>query len=158
MQFGISTLLAMVLASGNVQATANQEVRTLSSYIQTVNPKVEETKAVSIANAIVVESKESAIPVELITAIIEVESTFKVNAVSKEGAVGLMQVHRKSHPKKATKDIRQNVKSGVAILKDRINNTGTLHKALTQYSGGSKGYSKKIQKFVNKYKDYKRRV
>lgn len=158
MQLSISTLLAIVLASGNVQATVNPEVRTLSNYIQTVNPKVEDTKAVSIAHAIVIESQESDISVELITAIIEVESTFKVNAVSKEGAVGLMQVHRKSHPKKATKDIRGNVKSGVSILKDRIANTGTLKKALTQYSGGSKGYSKKVLKYVDKYKNYKRKV
>ena len=157
MKLAISTALAFMLMSGNVQSTELREIRTLASYIQDVNPRVSEVKAKAIASAIVVEAKKAKISVDLVTAIVEVESTFRVNAVSSEGAVGLMQVHRKSHPNKKASGIKNNVRAGVSILKDGMKKSKTLKGALKRYSGGHKGYHRKVLKSANKYKEYRRK-
>ena len=150
----ISTLLALVLASGNVQAAAT-EVPVLANYIQTVNPKVEKEKAEKIATSIVTESEKADLPVSLVTAIVEAESTFKSNAISKEGAVGLMQVHRKSHPDKKTNGIDNNINSGISILKEKMENTKSMKSALQKYSSNHKGYASKVYRLKDKYKKYK---
>lgn len=150
----ISTLLAVMLASGNVQAAAT-EVPVLANYIQTVNPKVEKEKAEKIATSIVSESEKADLPVALVTAIVEAESTFKSNAVSKEGAVGLMQVHKKSHPDKNTNGIANNISSGISILKEKMEKTKTMKGALQKYSSNHRGYANKVYRLKDKYKKYK---
>ena len=154
MHLRISTLLAAMLISGNVQA-ATSEIPILASYIQTVNPKVAQEKAEKIATSIVEESEKADVPVALVTAIAEVESTFKTNAVSKEGAVGLMQVHRKSHPDKNVNGIKNNINSGISILKEKLERSANMKSALQKYSSNHKGYASKVYRVKNKYKQFK---
>lgn len=151
----IFLLTAIVLASGNVKA-ATSEVPVLTSYIQTVNPKVQKDTAEKIATSIVQESDKAEVPVALVTAIVEAESTFKPNAVSKEGAVGLMQVHKKSHPDKATTNISKNINSGILILKEKLNRSKTMQAALQKYSSNHKGYASKVYRLKDKYAQFKR--
>ena len=150
----ISTLLAFVLVSGNVQA-ATSEIPVLTSYIQTTNPNIKKDKAEKIATSIVEESEIGNVPVALVTAIVEAESTFRSHAVSKEGAVGLMQVHRKSHPDKATTAIKGNISSGISILKDKLKKSKSMEGALTKYSSNRKGYASKVYRLKAKYSRYK---
>jgi soluble lytic murein transglycosylase-like protein len=84
---------------------------------------------------------------ELILAIIAIESTFRVRAVSVKGARGLMQVMPKAHPKKV-KEIgglsalfnpQKNIHTGARILVDYLKmSRGNLREALLRYNGSHK--------------------
>jgi soluble lytic murein transglycosylase-like protein len=88
---------------------------------------------------------------KLVKAIIAVESEWNHNAVSKKGAIGLMQVmpstakgygverHELFNPEK-------NIETGCRILKDYQRTSKTLHIALIKYSGGAKNYYQKVLK------------
>jgi hypothetical protein len=92
------------------------------------------------------------IPVEVVLAMIEVESTYKADAVSKVGAVGLMQVIPEYHEDRMNRlnctdlfDPYQNVTVGMDFLSDLIDEyDGNLHKALTAYNYGQKGANDKF--------------
>ena len=92
------------------------------------------------------------IPVELVLAVIEVESNYKVDAVSRAGAKGLMQVIPESHEDRMIKlnctdlfDPYQNVVVGMDYLSELIDKyDGNLHKTLTAYHHGPKGASDKF--------------
>lgn len=92
------------------------------------------------------------IPVELVLAVIEVESTYKADAVSSEGAKGLMQIIPEYHEDRMNRlnctdlfDPKQNVAVGMDFLSDLIHEyDGNLHKALTAYNYGQKGANDKF--------------
>ena len=92
------------------------------------------------------------IPVELVLAMIEVESSYKADAVSKAGAIGLMQVIPEQHEDRMIKlncpdllDPYQNVKVGMNYLAELIDKyDGNLHKALTAYNHGPTGAKDKF--------------
>lgn len=92
------------------------------------------------------------IPVELVLAVIEVESNYKADAVSKAGAKGLMQVIPEQHEDRMIKlncpdlfDPYQNVTVGMNYLSELIDRyDGNFHKALTAYHHGPKGANDKF--------------
>ncbi len=89
---------------------------------------------------------------ELVLAVIEVESNFNQFAISRAGAIGLMQVmpfwlKEIGHPEDNLFDARTNLRLGTTILKyylDREN--GNLPRALARYNGslGSYRYTNKV--------------
>lgn len=92
------------------------------------------------------------IPVELVLAMIEVESTYKADAISKAGAKGLMQVIPEQHEDRMIKlncpdllDPYQNVTVGMNYLAELIDKyDGNIHKALTAYHHGPTGAKDKF--------------
>ena len=92
------------------------------------------------------------IPVEIILAMIEVKSSYKPDAVSKVGAVGLMQVIPEYHEDRMNRlnctdlfDPYQNVTVGMDFLSELIDEyDGNFHKALTAYNYGQKGAKDKF--------------
>lgn len=92
------------------------------------------------------------IPVEVVLAMIEVESTYKADAVSSEGAEGLMQVIPEYHEDRMNRlnctdlfDPYQNVTVGMDFLSELIDEyDGNFHKALTAYHHGQKGANDKF--------------
>ena len=92
-------------------------------------------------------SADYEIPVELVLAVIEIESSFNEKAVSSVGAKGLMQIIPKYHTDRMNRlkctdlfDPKQNVTVGVDFLAELIEkNNGNLNKALTAYNFGQNG-------------------
>lgn len=106
------------------------------------------------------------IPVELVLAIIETESSYKADAVSKAGAIGLMQVIPESHyPRMYHLNCTdlfnpyQNVKVGMDFLSELIEKyNGNTHQALTAYNHGEKGANDKFFSKGIYQSDYSRKV
>ncbi|WP_298602006.1 lytic transglycosylase domain-containing protein [Zoogloea sp.] len=81
----------------------------------------------------------------LIVAVMAIESRFNPFAESPMGAQGLMQVIPKWHPDKidvkadrsAMFDPHTNIRVGALVLKEYIQTTGSIERALQQYNGSS---------------------
>lgn len=92
------------------------------------------------------------LPIEIVLAVIDVESNYKADAVSNVGAVGLMQVVPEYHEQRMMKlncfdmfDPKQNVTVGIDFLSELIEKyDGNFHKALTAYNYGQKGANDKF--------------
>jgi soluble lytic murein transglycosylase-like protein len=107
-------------------------------------------QAQHIIRTVVREAKKNKISPEVIFRIIEIESHYRVRAVSPSGAVGLMQVLPQAHPEKvrgkAVFDIDTNIKIGIQIfLEIQARQMTGLQGTLQFYAGAPKGkkYSKK---------------
>jgi hypothetical protein len=103
-----------------------------------------------IGHAVLHAARRYTISPLLLLAVIAVESSFDRFAVSVIGAKGLMQVLPSQHrdrvlPTSDLTDVRTNVRIGSAILQDYIRaSDGNLEDALYRYSGGAKGYSRRV--------------
>ena len=94
------------------------------------------------------------LPPEVLLAMMETESSFNPAARSNYGALGLMQVVPRFHPKvvKAVGGVHRldepeaNIEAGAAILAAYVESSGSLHKALHRYSGGARSYATRIIK------------
>lgn len=92
------------------------------------------------------------IPVELVLAVIEVESNYKADAVSVAGAIGIMQVIPEHHKPRMNRlkctdlfNPQQNVMVGMDFLAELIEKyNGDRHKALSAYNHGEKGANDKF--------------
>ncbi|WPM06305.1 flagellar assembly lytic transglycosylase [Borreliella sinica] len=90
-------------------------------------------------------AKRRGIETSIVFSLIKAESSFEKNAVSKPGAVGLMQV-MPATANDISKELkyfdydlkipRDNIIIGTYYLKKRISTTGSLYKALASYNGG----------------------
>ena len=86
----------------------------------------------------------------LLLAVIAVESSFDRFAVSVVGAKGLMQVLPSQHRDRVLRtsdlnDARTNIRIGSEILHNYIiESDGNLESALYRYSGGAKGYARRV--------------
>lgn len=106
------------------------------------------------------------IDLELLMAIIFVESTYKVTAQSKQGAIGLMQVVPKWHLDKIERygdvsvlyDIRANIAIGTEILMEYLEREGNIRQALHRYNGSKDDKTLKYSnRVLNKYSELKAR-
>ncbi|MGF6921074.1 transglycosylase SLT domain-containing protein [Paraburkholderia sp. 40] len=103
-----------------------------------------------IAQAVLSAASRYAIAPVLLLAIIATESGFDRHAISAAGAKGLMQVLPTAHPQvvalnKDLSDPAENVRVGSSILRGYLDATqGDLNLALMRYSGGSKGYARRV--------------
>ena len=99
--------------------------------------------------------EEKQVPMELVIALIEVESSFQANAVSKTNDYGLMQINRINH-EWLTKtygitdftDPYQNVLCGITILSQHYHRFGDTDKALMAYNLGATGAKHKWEQGV----------
>lgn len=113
------------------------------------------------------------VPVELVLAVINKESNFKADAISKTNDYGLMQINKINHKwlKKELGvtnflDAKQNILCGVYILSGHLKSVdGNIHKALMRYQFGIAGAkrlwkkniftSKHSRNVVKLYEQYK---
>ncbi|REG49224.1 transglycosylase-like protein with SLT domain [Paraburkholderia sp. BL6669N2] len=106
--------------------------------------------ALQIGHGVLNAAKRSTISPLLLLAVIAVESSFDRFAVSVVGAMGLMQVLPSQHADRVLRtsdltDARTNIRIGCAILQDYIRASGgNLDDALYRYSGGAKGYARRV--------------
>ncbi len=108
-------------------------------------------------------SEKYGLPQSLIKAVIKVESNFNTRAVSKAGAMGLMQIMPVNFKNLGIKDpfnAEQNVMAGTRFLKELFNRFRDMDKALAAYNAGPNRVSKygipfKVKRnyvdLVNKY-------
>jgi soluble lytic murein transglycosylase-like protein len=88
-------------------------------------------------------AKEHGVDIELLKAIILVESGFDANAVSPRGATGLMQVmptgrtrEAKAAMAKSLRDPRTNVLTGARMMSDLVRRYGRIDVALAAWNAG----------------------
>lgn len=112
--------------------------------------RVAPTESLKIARAVLTEADRHAISPVLLLAVMSVESSFDRYAVSIAGARGLMQVLPAAHPRliAGTTDLSDpaiNVRIGSTILCDYLDESGgDLDAALLRYSGGGRGYARRV--------------
>lgn len=117
---------------------------------------------------------EKNIEMELVLAVIEIESNFRIDAISKGGDYGLMQINSKYHDYFSEKygvndflDPYQNVYCGVSILAEHYAKYQDIHRSLMAYNMGASGAkrvwesgirsTKYSEKVVAIYEEYKER-
>jgi soluble lytic murein transglycosylase-like protein len=110
------------------------------------------------------EAERSGVRAALLHAVIEVESAYRPNAISRAGAVGLMQLMpetAKRYGVEDSRDPRQNVAGGAAYLADLHERfDGDLHLVLAAYNAGEDA----VERFGGRVppyaetRDYVRRV
>jgi len=119
------------------------------------------------------------VPIELVIAVIDVESTFRADLVSETNDYGLMQINKCNHEWLTDKlgvtdflDPYQNINSGVHILSGHLEVTnGDIELALMRYNNGATGakklwdkgiystaYTKKIMTAYESYKEESRQT
>lgn len=114
----------------------------------------------------IVESKKRDLPPELVLSLISIESTFRPQARSHMGAMGLTQVIPKYHPEKVAKigsaknlhTVNGSIKVGVEVLREYLDRSdGNLRQALQRYNGSLHDKSQKYSnKVLSKMKSYQR--
>lgn len=112
--------------------------------------RVAPTESLQIARAVLTEADRHAISPILLLAVMAVESGFDRHAVSVAGARGLMQILPAAHPQLIAgaadlTDPAINVRIGSTILRRYLDESGgDLHAALLRYSGGGRGYARRV--------------
>ncbi len=128
------------------------EFNKLVKKINQVNPNAD---AEYLANLMFEASEVHGVPVEFIRPISEIESHFNVNAGSKAGAKGVMQVMpswSKWCPNLGT--VRGDIHCGTRILKYECRRASNLHECLGKYNGADSPSSQAryVNKFLKAYK------
>jgi soluble lytic murein transglycosylase-like protein len=106
--------------------------------------------ALEIGHAVLNAARRYTISPFLLLAVIAVESSFDRFAISVVGAKGLMQVLPSQHRDRVLRtsdltDARTNVQIGSEILQNYIRAAdGNLENALYRYSGGARGYARRV--------------
>lgn len=131
-------------------------VEKLAKYINAKYP-IQTESAENIVSIAIENASKHEIEVEMILAIIAVESTYNSNAVSSVGARGLMQVMPKVHADKldnlggedALFEVDKNIYVGSQILAEYLRwYKGDMTKALSRYNGSfsdqKRTYAKKV--------------
>lgn len=82
---------------------------------------------------------------DLVHAIIQVESDYNPLAISRKGAMGLMQLHPETASDLGIQnpfDVEANIEGGVRYLKNMLDRYGDLKKALAAYNAGPEAVDK----------------
>jgi len=111
--------------------------------------RVTEARAEHIVDAVERTAGKLRVPMSLILAIIQTESSFDPHATSSAGAIGLMQVmpatQRDTAPRTDIHDPDGNIYVGTSILRRYIDQAGgDMGAALNRYSGGTHGYARRV--------------
>ena len=138
----------------------------LLEHIQ-VRYSVEKKTAEKIVASVFRHSDEHKVEPALILGIIDRESSFRTDAKSSVGAVGLMQVWPKWHLEKIKEasgteaklwDADFNIQIGTQILREYLDQSnGRLSEALARYNGSlgkNNGYPTKVLQSRERYKPY----
>lgn len=106
----------------------------------TKTDKVKKTKDERISGKVAQVSKRYGLPEKLVHAVIKIESNYDQYAVSRAGAMGLMQLMPQTALEMGVKmpfDIEQNIEGGAKYLKLMLERyDGDLEKALAAYNAG----------------------
>jgi soluble lytic murein transglycosylase-like protein len=152
----VATSLTMVNTTAYSSYQSNLDWKSeYIGYIQKSNPTVKEKDARDIVLATLKWANQYKLDEKLILAVAKVESNFYNHAISPSGAYGLMQVIPVWHKDKilaARKDvgnpelfnISTNIYLGARVLKDCVDKTTGLNKALLCYAGNTSGYDQKV--------------
>lgn len=120
----------------------------IAAMVLKLQPKLEPVVVKAISEAVSKYSVKFALPPELVLAVINRESRFKVLVTSHKNAVGLMQVIPKWHADKIKKlglkrnevyHIDHNIHLGCWIINEYYGKTKAIDKALFKYLGGTNG-------------------
>jgi soluble lytic murein transglycosylase-like protein len=112
--------------------------------------RVARGESLAIAQAVLDAANRFTVSPVLLLGVIATESGFNRRAVSSAGARGLMQVLPSAHPQlvaggKDLSDPVVNVTIGSSILRGYLDDAGgDLNSALARYSGGGKGYARRV--------------
>jgi soluble lytic murein transglycosylase-like protein len=96
----------------------------------------------------------------LLLAVMAQESSFRTDAVSSAGAVGLMQVMPRWHDErrralghdKPLTDPVTNIAVGAHVLNEYLERArGNLHRALHRYSGGTQQYASRVLRYQREF-------
>ncbi|ASL46757.1 Membrane-bound lytic murein transglycosylase C [Burkholderia sp. AD24] len=164
-QSAVATPMAVAVASNSISASMSNSPgeSTPESAPESALPslsditamlraqfRVAPVESMKIARAVLTEAARHAISPVLLLAVMSVESSFDRHAVSVAGARGLMQVLPAAHPQliAGTTDLSDpaiNVRIGTTILRDYLDASGgDLDAALLRYSGGGRGYARRV--------------
>ena len=132
---------AGVLHFTNVPTSSNSS--NYKVYIKETPKKSLESDATDLYDHVISEaSKKHGVSFSLLKALIKIESDFNPRAVSKAGAMGLMQIMPENIRRLKIKDPfdpKDNVMGGARYLKQLIHRfEGKLHLALAAYNAGPK--------------------
>jgi len=123
-----------------------------------LKPKVADPeKRLRLLHQIHYEATRADLYPELVLAVIDVESNFNQFAISKAGAIGLMQImpfwlDEIGHPEDNLFNLKTNLRMGCTILRYYLDmEKGDLTQALARYNGskGSYRYTNKVFKVLN---------
>lgn len=81
---------------------------------------------------------EEGVSPELVLAVVKAESNLNPNAISKKGAIGLMQIMPQTAKELQIDpyDIQQNIRGGIRYLKELARKYSTLEEVLAAYNAG----------------------
>lgn len=128
-----------------VRAGSVEGTQSIAHIIRRLKPHLRESIVTEIDTAIVKYSEQYRIPPEFIVYLMDRESDFRPQAISSVGAIGLMQIFTKYHKDKMellgiqhleVYEIDNNIHLGCWILREYLDQTGSIDKALTRYVGG----------------------
>ncbi|MFL9888771.1 lytic transglycosylase domain-containing protein [Paraburkholderia agricolaris] len=144
-----STLAAPTAASDSTPDSGLPALSDITTMLR-AQFRVAPLESMKIARAVLIEADRHAISPVLLLAVMSVESSFDRHAVSNAGARGLMQVLPAAHPQliAGTTDLSDpaiNVRIGTTILRAYLDESGgDLDAALLRYSGGGRGYARRV--------------
>lgn len=130
------------------------------------NYHITEQEARMVVRSADVNARRHNIDLELLMAIIFVESSYQARAESRYGAIGLMQIVPKWHLDKISEygdvdvlyDIRTNIAIGTNILMEYLKKEGNMRAALHRYNGSKNDKTLKYSNRVfQKYNELKAR-
>lgn len=123
---------------------------------ETPEPPYNPTPLTDSEYAVLVEAcDEHGIDVSLVLGLIQVESNFRPDAVSKAGCRGYMQLNPKYHPSDLSPE--ENIRYGVAFLASQFERYGNLESGLTAYNAGrdtgDTSYARKVMRAAEEWRD-----
>lgn len=105
--------------------------------------------------ALVEACDEHGIDVSLVLGLIQVESNFRADAVSKAGCYGYCQINPSWHP--ADLSPEENIRYGVAFLASQFERYGNLESGLTAYNAGrdtgDTRYARKVMRAAEEWRE-----
>lgn len=102
----------------------------------------------TVVNAIARHAVSRNVPVRIVAATVAIESSCRADAVSKAGAIGLMQINVKVHKVQNAASIESNIAAGTSILAAHIHKYGK-REGLRRYFGKTPG-SEESEKYADK--------
>jgi hypothetical protein len=145
------------------EATNTNKLRDdIYTYIKTRYTRIPKEVASSIADNVMLFSKQYKTSPELLIGMMEVESRFNPMAVSSADARGLMQVMPEWIPKfnienvNDLHDIDVGIESGIKVFNIHLGEAkGDVSKALYLYVGKNAEYAKEVYAFVGRFVTYR---
>lgn len=156
----VTVVLVSNLANASLLDNFLQNSKSVSKYakwIHTRHKEIDYGRALALSEEVVIEASNMGIRPNILLALIETESSFRLRVVSNKGAIGLTQVIPKYHAdimrgKKLT-SYRDSIAVGAQVLAQYIEkHNGNVRKALKDYYGSRRqngeNYASKVLKLA----------